>query len=294
MPWSEVLIIAGMSLVYENELELLQPLQVIIKSGIQGVQTMIHRIISLTPSITETLFALGAGTRIVGVTDTCDFPLEANALPHICSWFEPDTDRILNLQPDLVIGLETAHSNLEDTFKEHGIRLVLLNPAGVADALTDIIHFGRLLDLQPTAKKLVDGLQKRMGQLAKKVRQLPRTRLLTVSRVLDIEDDQLIVAGPRSFQFDVIACAGGLNVTGHIDLAYPKVSIEQFKQWNPEMVFICGSDRQHLSRIKADPSWQSLISVQQGRIYQFDCGLTCRTGPRIVDMAGLLYKTLYT
>lgn len=255
---------------------------------------MIRRIISLTPSITETIFALGAGKRVVGVTDTCDFPLEANALPHVCSWFEPDTDRILNLEPDLVIGLKTVHENLEDTFEGHGIRLILLNPASVTETLTDIMNLGRLLDLQTTAKRVVKSLQKRMDRLAKKVLQLPRTRLLTVSRVLDIENDQLIVAGPRSFQFDVIACAGGVNVTGHIDLAYPKVSFERFKQWNPEMVFFCGSDRQHLSRIKADPLWQSLISVQQGRIYQFDCGLTCRTGPRIVDMAELLYKTLYT
>ncbi|NOQ67231.1 MAG: ABC transporter substrate-binding protein, partial [Desulfobacterales bacterium] len=68
-----------------------------------------ERIISLTPSITETLFSLGCGDRVVGVTDACDYPPEANSKSHVCSWFDPDMDRIADLKPDIVIGLETAH-----------------------------------------------------------------------------------------------------------------------------------------------------------------------------------------
>ncbi|MBL6994713.1 ABC transporter substrate-binding protein, partial [Desulfobacula sp.] len=115
----------------------------------------------------------------------------------------------------------------------------------------------------------------------------------TISRVLDVENDNLIVAGSKSFQYDVIKCAGGINVTGGIDEAYPKVSFDQFKNWDPEIIFFCGSDKLWIEKIKGDLLWQNLRSVQKGRIYQFDCGLTCRTSPRIVDMAELLYKTLY-
>lgn len=255
---------------------------------------MVNRIVSLTPSITEILFALGAGDRVAGVTDTCDFPPEVNAIPHVCSWFEPDMERILNIGPDLVIGLETAHKRLLNEFNNMGVQLILLNPITLNDALTDILDLGISLDLQTQAVSMIVSLRQRLDKLAGKVRQIPSSRLMTVSRVLDIENNQLIVAGPNSFQFDVIACAGGVNVTGRIDQAYPKVSFEEFKHWDPEMVFFCGSDKQHLSRIKADPAWQALRSVRQGLIYQFDCGLTCRTGPRIVDMAELLHKTLYT
>lgn len=254
---------------------------------------MARRIVSLTPSITETLFALGAGDRIAGVTDACDYPREANDKPHICSWFDPDMERISDLRPDLVIGLESAHKKLLPMFESAGIRLVLLNPVSMKDALTDILSLGALLDQKQDAGSLVHHLQERIDKLTDLVRQIPPDRRITVSRVLDVENDQLIVAGPKSFQFDVITCAGGVNVTGGIDEAYPKISFERFKNWDPEVVFFCGSDIRRISYIKADPLWQSLASVKQERIYQFDCGLTCRTGPRIVDMAELLYKTLY-
>lgn len=254
---------------------------------------MIKSIVSLTPSITEILFALGAGDRVVGVTDTCDYPPKANEISHVCSWFDPDMERIKGLSPDLVLGLENVHTHLEPMFKEAGIRLVLFNPLSMKDALTDMLSLGEFLDLQGAVRSLVDDLWERIDKLTERVRQIPPERCMTVSRVLDVENDQLIIAGPKSFQFDVIACAGGINVTGSINEAYPKVSFEQFKNWDPEMVFFCGSDKRRIEHIKADPSWQSLESVKKGRIYQFDCGLTCRTGPRIVDMAELLYETLY-
>jgi len=101
------------------------------------------------------------------------------------------------------------------------------------------------------------------------------------------------VAGPRSFQYDVIACAGGINVTSFLDAAYPKVTFQQFKKWDAEMIFICGSDKSYLARLKADKKWQSLRAVKNNKLYQFDCGLTCRTSPRIVDMVELLFQTLY-
>ncbi|MBT6341232.1 MAG: ABC transporter substrate-binding protein [Desulfobacula sp.] len=254
---------------------------------------MIRRIISLTPSITETLFALGAGDRVVGVTDSCDFPQEANEITHVCSWFDPDMERIGELRPDLVIGLETAHGKMKATFKAAGIQLVLVNPVFMVDVFTDILKLGVFLELQQPAQAMVDDLYQRLNKLSEQVRQIPHENRLTVSRVLDVENDDLIVAGPKSFQFDVIKCAGGVNVTDGINEAYLKVSFEQFKRWNPEMIFFCGSDMRWIEKIRADSLWQNLKSVQTGRIYQFDCGLTCRTGPRIVDMAELLYKTLY-
>jgi iron complex transport system substrate-binding protein len=252
------------------------------------------RIISLTPSITETLFALGAEDRLVGVSDACDYPPEANSKSHVCSWFDPDMDRIADLKPDIVIGLETAHNQLEPLLEARGIRLILFNPATVADALTDIISLGTLLGISEAAESLVEGLKHRMEKLAAQVKQLKPEARLTVSRVLDIDSEQLIVAGPKSFQYDVIKQAGGINVSSAINEAYPTVSFQRFKTWDPDMIFLCGSDQRYISRLQADPQWQSLAAIRNGKIHQFDCGLTCRTGPRIVDMAELLFRTLYT
>ena len=252
-----------------------------------------ERIISLTPSITETLFALAVEGRIVGVTDACDYPPEANSKSHVCSWFNPDMDRISDLEPNLVLGLSTAHSRLEPLLKDRGIKLVLFNPATVEETLADMISLGALLEISETAKSLVNGLKHKMGNLAAQVKQIKPEDKLTVVRVLDIDGDNLIVAGPKSFQYDVIKQAGGINVTTAINEAYPTVSFDRIKTWNPDMVFLCGSDQSYISRLQADPQWQSLTAVRNEKIHLFDCGLTCRTGPRIVDMAELLFQTLY-
>lgn len=251
------------------------------------------RIVSLTPSTTEILFALGVEDRVVGVTDACDYPPEANSKSHVCSWFDPDMDRITDLKPDIVIGLETAHHRLGPILKKNTIRLVLLNPVTVADALVDMISLGTLLGIPEASESLVEGLKHRMEKLAEQVKQIQPEERLTVSRVLDINGENLIVAGPKSFQYDVIKKAGGINVTTAINEAYPTVSFQSFKTWDPDMIFLCGTDHSYISRLEADPLWQLLTAVRNRKIHLFDCGLTCRTGPRIVDMAELLFQTLY-
>ena len=141
-----------------------------------------ERIVSLTPSITETLFALGVEDRLVGVTDACDFPPEANSKSHVCSWFNPDMDRISDLKPDLVLGLSTAHNQLGPLLKDRGIRLVLFNPATVEKTLADMKSLGALLGVSEAAESLVKGLKHRMKKLAAQVKQIKPEARLTVSR----------------------------------------------------------------------------------------------------------------
>ena len=251
------------------------------------------RIVSLTPSITETLFALGVEDRVVGVTDSCDYPVAANSKPHVCSWFSPDIERITALKPDLILGLSTAHNQMGPLLEAKGIRLILFNPVSVEESFHDMDYMGYLLGTSSLARSLVNDLQLRVTKLTKQVELLLTAERLTVSRVLDIDGEQLIVAGPKSFQYDVIKQAGGINVTTGINEAYPTVPFERFKTWNPDMIFLCGSDQSYISRLQADPKWQSLTAIRNGKIHQFDCSLTCRTGPRIVNMAELLFQTLY-
>ena len=251
------------------------------------------KVVCLTPSITETVFALGAGDLVVGVTDACDYPYEVNSKSHVCSWFDPNMERLKALDPDLVLGLETAHGRLTSFFISNGIHCELFNPKTIGDVLADILGLGNLLGVKGVAQSLVNSLSCRLKKLDRSVELIPPNQRLTVARVLDIEEDWLIVAGPQSFQYDVISRAGGVNVTSSFDAAYPKVTFQQFQRWDMEMIFICGSDESYLSKLKIDKRWQSIKAVKNKRLYQFDCGLTCRTNPRIVDMAELLFQTLY-
>ncbi len=254
-----------------------------------------HRIISLTPSLTEILFALGLGDSVAGVTDACDYPRVARQKPHVHSWFDPDMDRILDLGPDLILGLESAHLHLKRLFEEKrgGVPFVLTQPSSVDQALGDIAFLGNLLGVPERAQRLLTALQERLAWVDDRVHRISPDRRPTVSRVLEWTEDRLIVAGPLSFQYDVISRAGGRNVTGMVPEAYPKVSLSQFQVWDPEVVFFCGVGSSFIARLRQHPRWMSFRCAREGRVHGFDCGLTCRTGPRIVDMVELLHRTLY-
>ena len=251
------------------------------------------RIVSLTPSITELLFALGMDDRVVGVTDSCDYPAAASKKPNVSCWFEPDLEKLMALNPDTVLGSETAHLYLITVLEKKGIRVILVNPETVDQALQTMIDLGDRFGLSAQAKALVEGLQNRLNLLDGKVGSIAPEKRFTVSRVLEWDDDSFYVAGPLSFQYDVITRGGGINVTGALKIDYPRISFVQLLEWNPEMIFICGYDKHLIPRLTQDLKWQRLSAVQSGRIYQFHCGLTCRTGPRIVDMAELLFQTMY-
>ena len=252
-----------------------------------------QRIVSLTPSLTETLFALELGPRVVGVTDSCDYPAEVKDRPHVACWFDPDLEKMVALKPDLVLGLQTAHSEIKLKLASKGIRVILVNPITVDEAIADIARLGAMLGVQRPSEILVDNLRSRLSGLDNKVSAINLESKLSVSRILDIDEGQIYVAGPLSFQYDIISRAGGQNVTCSIQEAYPKINLTQLRKWNPQVVFNCGFDLNALPGVANKPEWRSLKAVQSGNVFTFDCNLTCRTGPRIVDMVELLFNTLY-
>ena len=252
-----------------------------------------QRIISLTPSLTEILFALKLNDRVVGITDSCDYPFEARNRPNVGCWFDPDLQKLFALKPDFVLGLETAHLELKPKLESKGISLLLVNPTTVDGAITDMARIGKILGIDDTAQNLAAKLRARLAKVGAAVRALAPEDRLSACRILDLEDGRLHVAGPLSFQYDIIARAGGGNVTGSIGEAYPKISFAQLLEWDPQVIFNCGFDLRITPGFADRPEWKSLQAVQSGRVFTFDCGLTCRTGPRIVDMVELLFKTLY-
>ena len=251
------------------------------------------RIVSLTPSLTEILFAFDLGHRVVGVTDSCDYPAEVKNWPHVACWFDPDLEKLIALKPDLVLGLQSAHTQIKLKLESERIRVILVNPITVNEAVTDIARIGEMLGVHQPSEILVDHLRSRLSELDNRVSAINLESKLTVIRILDLEDGRFHVAGPLSFQYDIISRAGGQNVTSSIQEAYPKITLTQLRQWNPQVVFNCGFDLNSLPGIANKPEWRSLKAVQSSNVFTFDCNLTCRTGPRIVDMVELLFDTLY-
>jgi iron complex transport system substrate-binding protein len=231
---------------------------------------------------------------VVGVTDSCDYPPEVKNLPNVACWFDPDIEKLLALKPDLVLGLETAHQHVNPALESQGIRLLLVNPLGVEGAIADIARIGEILGAHEAAGHLVSALDARLSAIDAAVSKIAGKNRKTVCRILDMDDGRFHVAGPLSFQYDIISRAGGQNVTCSINEAYPKITLTRLRKWDPQVIFNCGFDLNTLGGIADKSEWQSLQSVRSGNVFRFDCALTCRTGPRIVDMVELLFRTLYS
>ncbi len=251
------------------------------------------RIISLTPSLTEILFELKLNDRVVGITDSCDYPLEVKNRPNVGCWFDPDLQKLLALKPDFVLGLQTAHLQLKSVLESEDIPVLLVNPTTVDEAIADMARIGAMLRVQDISENLVARLRSRLSEVDATVRTIDPEDRLSVCRILDLEDGLLHVAGPLSFQYDIITRAGGRNVSGSIAEAYPKIGFKRLLGLDPQVIFNCGFDINDTPGFRDRPEWRSLQAVTTGRVFTFDCGLTCRTGPRIVDMVELLFNTLY-
>jgi iron complex transport system substrate-binding protein len=252
-----------------------------------------EKIISLTPSLTEILFALELGYRVCGVTDSCDYPTEVEDRPNVACWFDPDLEKLFALHPDIVFGLQTAHYKLKQRIESQGIPVLLVNPTTVDEAIADISRIGIMLGAQEKSEELVADLRARLSALDARVKDIASQSKLTVCRILDMEDSRFHVAGPLSFQYDIITRAGGLNVTCATQEAYPNITLTQLQEWDPQVIFNCGFDLITNPGLTDKHEWQSLKAVQSDGVFSFDCSLTCRTGPRIMDMVELLFKTLY-
>ena len=108
-------------------------------------QIIPERIISLTPSLTEILFALDLDWRVCGVTDSCDYPAAVANLPKVACWFDPDLAKLWSLKPDMVLGLQSAHDKLKQKIESQGIPVMLVNPTTVDGTLADITRIGKML-----------------------------------------------------------------------------------------------------------------------------------------------------
>jgi iron complex transport system substrate-binding protein len=202
-------------------------------------------------------------------------------------------DKILALKPDLVLGLHSAHLELKSKLESRGMPVLLVNPITVDEAISDIGRIGRILGNQEVSENIVDLLRGRLSKIDATVRTIDHVNRPSACRILDLEDDRLHVAGPLSFQYDIIARAGGRNVSTLIQEAYPRITFARLLEWNPQVIFNCGFNIRIAPAFVDRPQWKLLRAVQSGRVFTFDCGLTCRSGPRIVDMVEHLFTTFY-
>lgn len=261
-----------------------------------------QRIITLSPSLTETVFALGLGDRVVAVTDYCDYPPQAQALPSVGSYTNTSLEAITRLQPDLVIMLN-GQQQRQQQLEQLGIKTLVLDNSTIADIKETIKTIANLTGKQKQATKLLNNIQDQIDYVRDKVHDVAPVRTL-VGIAHYVNSDQLdtvYIAGQHDFYNELLELPGGVNVYTDTTVKVPSVSAEGIIRMNPDAIIdVFPEQKDHQSDMKqVIKQWQTLRSVnavKQQRIYIIEHDYASIPGPRIFkllpEMAQLLHPNL--
>jgi iron complex transport system substrate-binding protein len=248
------------------------------------------RIVSLAPSLTETLFALGAGDRIAGVTDYCDYPPEARTKTKVGGMINPNIERLVALRPDLT--LLTKEGNRRETLdalERLGIAVYVVETArleAISRALRDL---GRVAGEPAAGEALASDLERRIAATRAAVRGFAPRRALFLVWLQPV-----ITVGQETFLDDLMESAGASSISRTQAQPWPKMSVEEILRQDPEYILVPRSSdfspsREDLARV---PGWRELSAVRHDRILHLHEAIQ-RPGPRIAEMLESLARSLH-
>ena len=258
------------------------------------------RIVSTAPSITETLYALGLGSRVVGVTMYCTYPPDARSKPKIGSFLEPDFERILALRPDLVLVI-TNPVQVAEKLRNLGLRAEDINQNSMQDILASLDKIGALTGTQKKAAALGAALRRELDDVRRSVAGRPRKRALFLVGRSPGTVQGMVGAGPGTFINELMTLAGADNVLASSPIPYPKVSLELVLSSDPDVILDMG-DFAHVeghpleSEAQLAALWSrygNLRAVRSHSIRQVSSEIFIRPGPRMAEAARQLVRMLY-
>lgn len=243
-----------------------------------------QRIVSLAPSNTEILFALGLADRVVGVTDYCNYPPEAKQKPSIGGFSTPNMEKLVALAPDLVLAAPIHETEVIPQLEKKGVTVFALAPKTIDEVLESITLVGKITGEEKEAAKLVAGMRTRIEAVTDKTDNLSPEQRPRVFYI--VWHDPLMTAGRGTFHDELIRKAGGINIAGDLS-GYPSISLETVVQVSPQVIISgvgmgTGLDAP-MQFALTEPRLRSTDARQQGRVYAMDTDIADRAGPRIVD-----------
>jgi iron complex transport system substrate-binding protein len=254
-----------------------------------------QRIISIAPSNTEILFALGAGSQIVGRDDLSDYPDDAKKIANVGSVFgKINTEAIVALKPDLVLMAEVSPPEQVKTLEDLGLTVFwLANPADFDGLYQNLETVGTLTGHTAEAQKLVESIKARYQAVTEKV--ATSSKKPTVFYELDATDPtKPYTPGPGTFIDALINLAGGFNIGQALKDQYGQFSSEELVKQNPAIILLGdGAYGITVESVKQRAGWSAIAAVKNNAIYTFDDNLVSRPGPRLIDGLEQLAKLIH-
>lgn len=249
-----------------------------------------QRIVSLAPSNTEVLYALGLGARVVGVTEYCDYPAEAKQKPKVGGFSKIDLERVVGLNPDLVLATNIHTKSVVPELAKRGLTVVVVEPKNVNDVLTKITFIGKITGASDAAAQLTAQMKTRIEAVTTKV-----ATVKTKPRVFYEIDKSLYTPGPGSYIDDLLIKAGGINIAADAKSSYVQLSPEVIIAKDPEVILL--GDMlfgESPESVKARPGWANISAIKNNRVIPIaDENLVARPGPRVVEGLELIARALY-
>ncbi len=243
------------------------------------------RVVSLVPSVTEIVYAVGAGKTLVGNTNQCDFPETARSVYKVGDFMSPDLERIVALRPGLVFLALPMHRQLLEKLKEMKVPVYSSRPADIRAVFKEIDTVAQLLGQKASGESLVAAMRRRLDSIPA-FADAPRV-------YVEISGTPLMTAGGGTFINELLARAGGRNVFQSSVQEYPVVDPEAVLAADPEVILLLHPDMSARD-VALRVGWGGIGAVRHGHIYdKLDEDLLFRPGPRIVDGVVLLAKLLH-
>ncbi len=255
------------------------------------IQKEPQRIISLAPSSTEILFALKLNNRIVGVTDFCDYPKEAQRKEKIGGFSNPNLEKIISLNPDLVVLYKSFPKEIFNQLISSlpNTNFVVLDPKNFEDVLNNILLLGKITGREKEAQYIYSNMLRRLKTIERK--------LISVKNKLKVLfllwNDPFISCSPSTFVGDLLKKLKTENIVEKEDPEYPILSFEYILQKNPDIIIISEMSGISIESIIKKPEFSNISAVKNKKVFYINDDLVFRPGPRLIDGLEALYRILY-
>jgi iron complex transport system substrate-binding protein len=225
-----------------------------------------HRVICLMPTVTDTVFALGAGDDVVGISDYTKYPAAALTKPSVGDLIKPSIETILSLHPDLVIGTQPkGPMEVTDQLERAGIPIFLVSPHGIAGIFHSVETIGMALNRAPQAEALIHSLQQRVDTVRARTKSRPAPRVF-----MPIWYDPITTIGKNAFITEIIEAAGGRSVTNDLSTEWPQISMEVVLERAPDALLLVRGGKTTLKVLQDRPGWSSMAAIKAHRAYYVD------------------------
>ena len=252
-----------------------------------------QRIISLAPSNTEILFALGLDSEIVGITDYCNYPPEKVAQKEKIGGFAtPNLEKIVSLNPNVVFATSGVQKQAVERLEELGVKIYLVEAETIENLLTEIKNIGKLTGKSQQAQELTDAFEKSINAVKEKISNLPSDQKPKV--FLEIWPDPLWTAPTKTLIYQVIELAGGRNAVtiegdwNQVTAVNPESVIDS----NPDVILLAFEGSNPVSVYQL-AGWSAVSAIKNRKVFQIDPDIISRPGPRIIDALEQIAKILH-